>query len=57
MIDSEENDKFDLGVKGLTQFCVMKKVVCDLEVSINVQTLKIPFYFFLCRKVNQMGKN
>ena len=46
MVDSEENDKFDLGVKGLTQFCVMKKVVCDLEVSIIVQTLKIPFYFF-----------
>ena len=46
MIDSEENDKFDPGVKGLIQFCVMKNVICDLEVSINVQTLKIPFYFF-----------
>ena len=45
MIHSEEKNKFDLGVKGLTQFCVMKKVVCDLEVSINVQTIKIPFYF------------
>ena len=49
MVDSEENDKFDLGVKGLTQFCVMKKVVCDLEVSIIVQTLKIPFFFYVGR--------